>query len=87
MTVEAHLDRDTQTLNKFLNIEMDKLAGTVHFDPIWKSKPVAHMWSWVSNAVVRAPVSFWVVTSGYYSDNNLKHITFLFFHWKLKHWQ
>ena len=38
--VEAHLDRDPQTLNKVLNVEMDKLADTVHFDP-WKAKPAA----------------------------------------------
>ena len=41
MKVEAHLDRDPQTLNKVLNVEMDKLAGTIHFDPIWKAKPAA----------------------------------------------
>ena len=32
LKVEAHLDREPHTLNKVLNIEMDKLAGTVHLN-------------------------------------------------------
>ena len=39
--VEAHLDRDPQTLNEVLNVEMNKLVDTVHFDSIWKAKPAA----------------------------------------------
>jgi len=39
--VEAHLDRDPQTLHEVLNVEMDELADTVHFDPTWKAQPAA----------------------------------------------
>ena len=39
--VEANLDRDPQTLNEVLNVEMNKLVDTVHFDSIWKAKPAA----------------------------------------------
>ena len=39
--VEVHLDRDPHTVNEVLNVEMDELAGTVHFDPLWKSKTAA----------------------------------------------
>ena len=39
--VEAHLDRDPQTLHEVLNVEMDELADTVHFDPTWKTQPAA----------------------------------------------
>jgi hypothetical protein len=34
-------DRDPQTANEVLNVEMDELMGTVHFDPIWKAKTSA----------------------------------------------
>jgi hypothetical protein len=39
--VDAHIDREPQTLSEILNVEMVKFVGTVHFDPLWKSKPAA----------------------------------------------
>ena len=40
---EAHLDREQQTLNEILNVEMDELADTVHFDPLWKARSAAQI--------------------------------------------
>ena len=45
LKVEAHLDREPHTLNKVLNIEMDKLAGTVHLNLFWKAQSSAQIFN------------------------------------------